>query len=258
MNEDDNICNFLRPAVSVICATNRPNFIEQLLTNYQRQTYASRELIIILNCNSINLEEWKTKTAQHPDIRVYQLDERISLGECLNFAVEQANFDYIANFNDDDYYGSPYLEHAMAAFTYTDADLVGKGSMYVYFKASRQLANMWPDREHCYVQAVAGATLVFKKKVFAKVRFPDRNTGEDYQFNTECFQKGYRIYATDRFNYVCIRYDNPDHHTWKVKDDILMKCCIFVSHTEDYATPTTLLGPFSPPNFYLCRANTKR
>ena len=253
MNRQNNHSKFLRPGVSVICSTNRPDFIKQLLANYQRQTYVPRELIIVLNNNAINLREWRLKTAQFPDIQVYQLDEQINLGECLNYAIEKSNLDYIANFNDDDYYGSPYLDHAMAAFTYTDADIVGKGSMYVYFKASKKLVNMWPDRENCYVQAVAGATLVFKKEVFEKVRFPDLNSGEDPHFNFECFRRGYKIYATDRFNYVYIRDENPDNHTWNIKDDQLIQCCLFVSHTDDYITPTTFIGPYTSPDFYLSR-----
>jgi len=239
LNEENSCSKTLLPGVSVICSTNRTGFMEQVFANYLRQIYLPREFIIVLNNNSMDLEKWRAKAAPYVDIRVHQLDEDISLGECLNFAIEQANFDYIANMSDDDYYASPYLERAMDAFTYTDADVVGKGSLFVYFEASKILATLLPDRENRYVQAAAGATLVFKKEVFGRVRFPDVNLGEDTVFVRKCVEKGIKIYANDRFNFVYLRRPNPDDHTWKVTDDALIQSCEVVSQTDDYITPIT-------------------
>ncbi|MDD3269857.1 MAG: glycosyltransferase, partial [Syntrophomonadaceae bacterium] len=178
----------------------------------------------------------------YADIRIYQRDEHISLGECLNFAIERANYDYIANMSDDDYYAFPYLQNAMAAFTYTDADVIGKGSLYVYFEASKILAALLPGREHCYVQAAAGATLVYRKEVFARVRYPDVNLGEDTLFIRKCVEEGIKIYSNDRFNFVYLRRPNPDDHAWKVRDDWLLESCEVVSQTDDYITLITLPG----------------
>ncbi len=239
MNEEIKSALDTRPGVTVITPTNHPGFMEQVFANYLRQRYEPRELIVVLNNNSMNLKEWRAKAAQYENIRIYQLDEQVTYGQCLNYAVEQARFDYIANVDDDDYYAAPYLENAMATFTYINTDVVGKGSLYVYYEAIKTLANMWPERENHYVTAVAGATLVFKKEVFNKLRFPDLNCGPDSGFTAECIKKGYRIYANDRFNFVYIRRQNKDHHTWQIEDDILMRCCKFVSQTDDYISPTT-------------------
>ena len=97
MNEENGCVKTLLPGVSVICSTNRPGFMEQVFANYLRQTYLPREFIIVLNNNSMNIEKWRAKAAPYADIRVYQLDENISLGECLNYAIEQANLNIHLN-----------------------------------------------------------------------------------------------------------------------------------------------------------------
>lgn len=239
MNDQKRCHEVGMPGVTVITPTNRPGFMEQVFANYLRQIYQPRELIIVLNNNSMNMEAWTTRAAQHPDIKVYQLDERITYGECLNYAIEQAQYDYIANIDDDDYYAAPYLDKAMTTFNHIKTDVVGKGSLYVYYEASKTLANLWPDRENQYVTAVAGATLVFKKEIFNKVRFPPKNCGPDSHFTAECIKNGIKIYANDRFNFVYIRRQNPEHHTWKIEDALLMQHCQFVSQTNDYITPIT-------------------
>ncbi len=205
------------PGVSVITCTNRPQQMANVLFNYLNQNYVLKELIVVLNKNSINLSHWQIKTAKYSDIRVFQLDEKKSLGECLNFAVTQSRFNYIAKFDDDDYYGCKYLQSSIPAFFYTRADIIGKCSMYVYFNPSKTLVLLTPHNEDCYVESVKGATIIVKKEVFNKLQFSPVTLGEDTDFLTRCARNKLVIYSTSRFNYVNIR-GAADEHTWQLDE----------------------------------------
>ena len=112
--------------VSIITPTNKPVFMHNIFENYRNQAYPNKELIVILNNNQLNYQEWVDYSKNFPDTRVYQLDQSISLGECLNFAVQQSTGDYIAKFDDDDYYGSNFLTDQLMCFLFTDAQFIGK------------------------------------------------------------------------------------------------------------------------------------
>ncbi|MEN6348813.1 MAG: glycosyltransferase family A protein, partial [Syntrophomonas sp.] len=89
--------------ISVISCTNRPLFIDKVFENYLRQLYPFKELIIILNNNRMKLDEWEERGKYLSNIRIVQIDENVSLGECYNFAIKLARHNYIAKFDDDDY-----------------------------------------------------------------------------------------------------------------------------------------------------------
>ncbi len=59
--------------------------------------------------------------------------KKISLGKCLNFAVDKSKYDIIAKFDDDDYYGPKYISDTIKAFESTDAKVVGKTTNFIYF-----------------------------------------------------------------------------------------------------------------------------
>jgi len=224
-----------KKGVSIITCTNKSEYMDNIFVNYDRQEYEDKELIIILNDDRLNLEEWREKAKSHPNVAVYQIDEKEPLGACLNYGIEKARFDYISKFDDDNYYGPAFLEDLMNAFEYTDADIVGKCAHYIYFENGDILALYGEDMEHCYTDFVAVSAMLLKREVFDRVRFSsDRSVGEDTQFLQDSIKSGFKIYSTDRFNYVCVRRASPELHTWKIMDKEQLAQCRIVGHTKDY------------------------
>lgn len=218
--------------VSIITCTNRPRYIMNVFENFNRQLFRNKELIIILNNNQMNIREWILKSKEYTNISVFQIDERKSLGYCLNYGIKKANYNVIAKLDDDDYYGPGYLSQAVKALKY--ADVVGKYTTYVYFEDSKILAIRNSKRDNRYVYRIEGPTLVFKKEVFNKIKFQDKSLGEDIQFCKDCTKNGIKMYATDKYNYVYIRHGSLDKHAWNIKDELFKKLCRVIGKVDDY------------------------
>ena len=154
--------------ISVITCTNRDYSLNNILDNFLRQDFIEKEIIIIINNNKIDLKKWENTTSKYKNIRIYKLDERLSLGRCLNFGVNKAKYEIIAKFDDDDYYGPKYLSDSIKNFHISNADIVGKHTIFVYFIDDNFLAIKDIDHENQYVHFVNGSTLMFKN-IFTKV-----------------------------------------------------------------------------------------
>ncbi len=220
--------------VSVITATNKPDYINNIFTNYRRQSYKNKELIIILNNNSMDIEQLKEKT-QSKDIKLFQLDESKFLGDCLNYGVGKSKYPLIAKFDDDDYYSPRYLEEAVNAFGSSGADIVGKQKIYIYLEDTNLIVMTGSRTENGFVEKmVAGGTIIFKQKVFDKVQFKELKTGTDQRFLKNCYNSNYRIYSSSRNNYLYIRHYSKGNHTWKVKDREFLEKCIVLTKAVNY------------------------
>ncbi|WP_151736222.1 glycosyltransferase [Paenibacillus tengchongensis] len=220
--------------VSVIVCTNRPRFFENLVGNFRSQKYKHKELIIILNKDSMKLEQYVRKVGAYPDIKVFKVPEKVSLGQCLNCGITKARYPLIAKFDDDDFYSPYYLREQVRMLKRTGSDIVGKHACLVYLSASRQLIIRSPHERDKPVVFVQGGTILFRRKMAKQVLFPDRSIGEDVNFLRQCERKGFKAYATSPYNYVYMRRANKQTHTWRAGDKFYLKGSIHVAVTDDY------------------------
>ncbi len=219
--------------ISIITCTIRDELIDNVFNNYQSQTFKYKELIIVLNKNDMNMEIWRERAKTYKGVSVYKIDEGATLGDCLNFGIEKATYDYIAKFDDDDFYGPNYICEAMEHFNRRkDISILGKNSFFVFLEKDEKLLCI-EDVENDYVDWVAGATLVFKKEVWDKVRFMKTTCGEDYFFLKEARALNYKVYAGDRYNFVA-RRRNEDQHTWKKSNDYFLENAAHIHYVGDF------------------------
>lgn len=218
--------------VSIITCTIREDSIDNVFKNYQQQTWKDKELIIILNKDSMDMDRWIEKARKYRNVQVYQLHEKATLGDCLNFGVIKSKHDIIAKFDDDDYYGPDYIKSAMDAFENKNVSIVGKSSLYIYFKNKKALVHV-SGNENSITDTVAGATLMFRKDVFRQVQFEKVNRAEDYFFIDQCKKIGMNVYSTGRNHFAVIRHVTEEH-TWKITDEELMEWGEIVAYTEDF------------------------
>lgn len=222
------------PGVTIITSTIRQHCLENVFNNFTRQNYYPKELIIILNKNSMNIDAWMKKAKQFKNVRVFRLDEKKSLGTCINYAIDKASYNFISKFDDDNFYAPSFIKGLMDTFKAKKADIVGKCSYFMYFEGSKTLAINCPNNENKYVGFLSGSALIIKKHVFKKVKFPEISHGEDTVFLQNCIKNSFRLYSANRYNYVCIRRKNLKGHTWKADENKLLKSCKIVTKTNDY------------------------
>lgn len=219
--------------VSIITCTCKLNSLNTIINNYTRQKYSNKELIVVINNNTIDLNNWTMETEKYETIKIFQIDEAYTLGECLNYAVEQSKYYIVAKFDDDDYYGPEYLLNSIRLFDTTKADVIGKATYFIYFKQSDQLAISRNGKENSYVNFLAGPTLIFNKKVFAKVKFRKLNLGEDKHFLQDCLSVNFKLYSSDRYDFLYYRQESKENHTWKIEDERFIKHCELLCKIND-------------------------
>ncbi|CAM3502614.1 glycosyltransferase [Paenibacillus lupini] len=211
--------------VTIITATMRPQLINQLFQNYSRQDWENKELIIILNKDKAGIGQYLNKAKSIPNVRVFRMPESAKLGACLNYAASLAKYDYIAKFDDDDYYGPNYIPEAMAMFQTSKADIVGKLEIYYFFPHRSTL--MLRKKNTAYYSTcrkVAGATIMFHKRVLEKVSFnTEVRQGSDVRFIKGALEQKFRVYTTSPYNFTALRRADRSSHTWKITDNQLLR-----------------------------------
>jgi glycosyltransferase involved in cell wall biosynthesis len=214
--------------------------MENVFNNYENQSYPNKELIIVLNNNKMDIDEWKSKALEYNNVKVFQMDEKEPLGRCLNLAIDNSDYPYLSKCDDDNYYAPYFLSDLMNAFCYTDAQIVGKLNYYCYLEGLKTLAMICPNMEHRYVNMLSGSALIINRNVFLQVRFSDKPTGCDSVFLKDCLNKGVLMYSTDRFNYVYKRHKSQANHTFKMQDEVFLKSCRVVDITDDFIKMVTV------------------
>jgi len=228
--------------ITVVTVTNRDHFMENTFMNFEQQTWAEKELVVVLNDFTMDVEKWRKRASKHPNIRVYARPESATLGECLNIAASEASYSVISKFDDDDYYGPSYLAEVRSSFSETCADVIGKATFYTYFKKEELLSLFQGGREDRevevatfpYEMCLAGSTLSFTKEISEKIPFGALNVGEDVDFQKRCLRNGVRLWSCSKKNYVHIRYSDQTHHSSMHGTAVLKRVSQPIGYQIDY------------------------
>lgn len=213
------------PEVSVLLPTCRADQVPPAIEQVARQAYRPVQLVLVLHGLDLDVDA-VTKQAHAAgldNVVVLAADRSLTLGACLNLGITAADGDLLAKFDDDNRYGPHYLTDLVAAFSYTDAGVVGKGAHYSYLSSSGATVLQWPTREHRYVRTVQGGSIVAAGDVLRDLRFEDLPRAVDTNFLGRAEAAGVKIYAADRFSYVSVRQADRRAHTWQVPDEHLLR-----------------------------------
>ena len=214
-----------RPAVSVLMPTMRPENVLRCLDSFKKQTYANKELILILNNAEFDLDSIRRDAESNSNVRVLHVEGRTTLGDCLNRGVEAASGKYVAKMDDDDHYGERYLSDSVLAASFSEAEIVGKGLFFVYFETGDATALFEWTAEHTCMSFVTGGTLLVQTDVVRDIPFDSISIREDTNFQRAATQAGCRVYAADRFNYIRVRKRGLSGHSDQTPDTRFLKRC---------------------------------
>lgn len=206
--------------ISVITSTNRKHNIPRYMKQLGAQSHVKLQVILVTHGFILSNNEIKKiqEEYSHMEIIVLDISEHLPLGYCLNTAIAEIKYDYVAKVDDDDYYFKYYLIDAWLAAKYSNADLVGKLSTFTHFEGSNLTISKHKNTRQKYNPFVMGATFFAKSSLMKKYMFSYLKTGEDSDFLRKIKQDNALIYADHPYNFCIFRSDNLDAHTWKITD----------------------------------------
>lgn len=211
----------LLPAVSVVVATRRPDFLARVLGTFKSQTYVDKELILV--CHGFSREQALQRAASAGiSAKVIEVGPQFNLGRCLNEGIKSGRGRVWMKMDDDDLYGPSYVKDSVNLLVSTRADLLARPLMVVH-----QGGNWFYDedkvaRTNVFVEDsdpsghMCGATLTGWTDPTRFGWFDERlGRGVDSEFLQRAQRSGLRLVSVNVPGYACIRYPEPDHHTWK-------------------------------------------
>ena len=206
--------------VSVLCVTNRPKRLADVVANYERQSFTARELVVVAHGRGFDDERLADALTAIPRASWVRAPDAWTLGACLNRGIDRCRARRVAKFDDDDLYGEHYLADAVLSSVVSGAAVVGKRSYVAHLIATDRVILRFPGEECRPSAHLAGGTLVIDRNQLGSVRFPDLTVGEDQGLIRSLRRAGRWAYAGDMFNYVQRRGDD---NTWRADEQQLRR-----------------------------------
>lgn len=157
------------PFVSVCTPTfNRRPFIPFMIKCFENQTYPKDRIEwIIIDDGTDKIEDL---VAHIPCVKYFKYDKKQTLGKKRNISHEKSSGDIIVYMDDDDYYPSDRISHAVEMLQQNPSALcAGSSEMYIYFK---HLSKMYKFGPYGPNHATA-ATFAFRKELLEQTKFDE-------------------------------------------------------------------------------------
>ena len=160
-------------------------------------------------------------------VRYLHVAHRMSLGAKRNLLNEHARGEIIVHFDDDDYYSEDYLATIVKYFD-VSVDFVKLSGWYVYSQVYRELGYCDVTQTHglhlCWSNAPMrsvvfgdadkedrdnaligfGFSYAYRRDIWEKVKFPNREFGEDRRFIEAVMAIGGRLYQFADTTGICV------------------------------------------------------
>jgi hypothetical protein len=207
---------FDTPPISTVLISKRPHLLAQCLAAFRRQSWANKELVLILNTGALPGDMPDLAPNEH----VMSLPVTANIGECLNRAIAFSTGRYWAKMDDDDTYADTYLEETVHAYRASQADVVGRASVLFYFQRHDETHSRFspapPTRELLTSRYVSGATLSGDTRWLDLPFSPrDRNSMDTHWLHA-VMSGGHRVLCADMTSLIVFRSSKDSDHTWQL------------------------------------------
>ena len=143
-------------------------------------------------------------------------------GHVLAGASSAANGEWIAKMDDDDWYGKEHISDLLLATSYSDADLVGKGSEFVYLTEENLTIRRDLGDSEVESRTIGGGAMLVKAEIFSEIYgWRELSRGVDVALIDDVVSNGGRVWRTHPFGYLLRRTKNQ--HTWEVDDSYFLR-----------------------------------
>ena len=203
------------PGVSVVVSTNRPEMLERIVANVALQDYPSLELVLALHGDGFPAAD-----PAAPDgltLTVLRFPADAVFGHVLGSASASASGEWVTKMDDDDWYGAEHLSDLVLAAGYSGADLVGKGSEFVYLEAAGVTIRRGLGAGEAPSRTLSGGTLLVRSSVLRDVDgWRGLPRGVDVALIDDVVSAGGAVWRTHPFGYLLRR--TTGRHTWSVDE----------------------------------------
>ena len=161
----------MEPLVSCVMITRgMREHLELSVRSYERQTHGNKELIVLHRGLDFDTFEW-LETVR--GVRLLFVKGDLSLGARRNMAIEHADGDFVATWDDDDYSAPDRISAQLLALQKKEADAVLLKNLV-----------LWDEPRKSFFQSgnrVGGweQTMLARRTLFQKHRYPPLDVGED-------------------------------------------------------------------------------
>ena len=205
--------------VALICVTNRPENTSLMLGNLNRQFAPNREVVLVLNAPDFDESTIRRALQTFSRVTILERSPEVPLGQCLNTAMANTDARVVAKFDDDDCYGTNYLDDMVSALSWSGAAVVGKHSYLAYLESENVSILRFPGHEWSFTGYIAGGTIVVDRQAVPKIFFHHQTLGEDTSFIADVEKQGGLILSTGAMGFVQLRHGA---NTW-VKENVEFK-----------------------------------
>jgi len=204
--------NNIVPFVSVCTPTfNRRPFIQTMFECFKNQDYPKHRIEWIIVDDGTDKIKDLIETSNIPQIRYFELDNKLSLGAKRNFMHKHVKGSIIVYMDDDDYYPPERISHSVDMLQKDDKVLcAGSSEIYVYYKTMNKMMQCGPYGPN---HATAG-TFAFKTKLLEQTKYED----EAALAEERAFLKEYTIPFVQLDPLKTILVFSHDHNTFDKRE----------------------------------------
>ena len=156
------------PFVSICTPTfNRRPFIPIIIKCFENQDYPKDKMEwIIVDDGTDKIEDL---VSHIPQVKYFKYDEKMTVGKKRNITNSKAKGSIIVYMDDDDYYPSNRVSHAVEKLQGSPALCAGSSEMFIYFKHISKMYKFGPyGPNHS-----TAATFAFKRELLQKTKFDE-------------------------------------------------------------------------------------
>ena len=200
------------PLVSCVMPTReRAEFALQAVRLFQRQDYPNAELLVVDDGD----DGLESRLPDDPRIRYIRSSRGESIGEKRNRACAAARGTFIAQWDDDDWYGASRLSTQLAPLLAGRADVTALATPVFFDLPAWRFWTVSPGlHRKLFFADVHGGTLVFARRVWETLgRYPDKSLAEDASFLSRARARGARLERLDGTG--CFVYLRHERNAWK-------------------------------------------
>jgi glycosyltransferase involved in cell wall biosynthesis len=157
------------PFVSICTPTfNRRPFYHMIIQCFQSQTYPKDRMEWIIVDDGTDKIEDLVKDI--PQVKYFKYEDKMSLGKKRNLMHEKSKGEIIIYMDDDDYYPSERVSHAVEMLQKNPNTLIaGSSEMYIYFKHIHKMYQFGPYGPN----HATAATFAFRKELLKITSYED-------------------------------------------------------------------------------------